>query len=155
MRALAYDRRVTPKDEALILELVRTLAAERARVFGAFTSGDRVAQWWGPDGFTIPGIEFDPEVGGSYRIHMQPPEGDSFALTGEFRAVEPPERLAFTFVWEQPDPDDAETLVELSFEDRGHSTRVALRQGSFRTEARRRLHREGWGQALDKLAAWL
>ena len=139
----------------LTLELERSLPAERARVFGAFTAGDRLAQWWGPDGFTIPNIEFDPRVGSSYRIDMQPPEGDPFAVTGEFRAVERPERLAFTFVWEPPDPDDAETLVELSFEDRGRSTPVALRQGPFRTEARRELHREGWGQTLDKLAAWL
>jgi hypothetical protein len=26
----------------------------------------------------------------------------------EFRSVEPPERLAFGFVWEQPDPDDVD-----------------------------------------------
>jgi uncharacterized protein YndB with AHSA1/START domain len=42
--------------------------------------------------------------------------------------VEPPERLALGFVWEEPDPDD---------------------------DARRELHREGWGETLDKLAAWL
>jgi uncharacterized protein YndB with AHSA1/START domain len=50
-------------------------------------------------------------VGGSYRIEMQPPEGDPFHLTGEFRALEEPARLAFTFVWEEPDPDDVETLA--------------------------------------------
>ena len=146
---------MTPMDEVLSLELERTLPAERVRVFGAFTAGDQVAQWWGPEGFTIPSIDFDPRVGGSYRIDMQPPESDPFALIGEFRAVEPPARLDFTFVWEQPDPDDVETLVELRFEDRGESTSVALRQGPFRTDARRELHREGWGQTLDKLAVWL
>src|SRR5215216_4297756 len=98
-------------DEGLSLELERTLPVERARVFGAFTAGDRVAQWWGPDGYTIPSIDFEPRVGGSYRIDMQPPGGDPFALIGEFRAVEPPARLAFSFAWEQPDLDDVETLV--------------------------------------------
>jgi len=44
---------------------------------------------------------------------MQPPEGDRFYLTGEFREVDPPARLAYTFIWEYPDPDDVEMLVEL------------------------------------------
>ena len=73
----------------------------------------------------------------SYRIEMQPPEGDAFYLTGEFREVDPPARLAYTFVWEDPDPDDVETVVELSFRDLGESTEVAFTQGPFKTEARR------------------
>jgi uncharacterized protein YndB with AHSA1/START domain len=146
---------VTLPNDEFALELERTLPADRLRVFGAFTDAEQLAQWWGPAGFTIPAIEFDPRAGGSYRIEMKPPEGDPFALIGEFRAVEPTERLAFGFIWEQPDPEDVDMLAELSFEDRGDSTRVALRQGPFRTEARRQLHREGWGESLDKLAAWL
>jgi uncharacterized protein YndB with AHSA1/START domain len=82
---------------------------------------------------------------------MQPPEGDPFYLTGQFREVEPPASLSFTFAWEDPDPDDVETLVELSFEDVGKRTEVGLTQGSFKTEARRALHRDGWGDSFDKL----
>ena len=74
-----------------------------------------------------------------------------FRLTGEFREVDPPERLAFTFNWEPPDPDDVETLVTLSFRDRDGSTAVALEQGAFKTEARRELHRDGWGESFDRL----
>ena len=82
---------------------------------------------------------------------MQPPEGDAFHLIGEFREVEPPDRLAFTFVWEEPDVDDVETLVELSFRDLGRSTEVGLTQGAFKTEARRTLHRDGWRESFAKL----
>jgi uncharacterized protein YndB with AHSA1/START domain len=146
---------MTPLEEELVLELERILPADRERVFGAFSDGRRLAQWWGPAGFEIPAIDFDPRVGGSYRIEMKPPEGDPFALVGEFRVVEPPERLAFGFVWEQPDPDDVDMVADLTFEDRGESTRLALRQRPFRTEARRQLHRDGWSETLDKLAAWL
>jgi uncharacterized protein YndB with AHSA1/START domain len=90
-------------------------------------------------------------VGNAYRIEMQPPEGDAFYLTGEFNQVDPPAQLAYTFVWEDPDPDDVETLVELSFRDRGESTEVVLSQRSFKTEARRELHRDGWTDSFDKL----
>ena len=82
---------------------------------------------------------------------MQPPEGDRFYLAGEFRELDPPARLAYTFVWEDPAPDDVETVVGLSFRDLGEATEVALTQGPFKTEARRALHRDGWTDSFDKL----
>ena len=110
-----------------------------------------LAKWWGPEGFTIPDVEFDPRVGATYRIEMQPPEGEAFYLTGEFRDVDPPTRLAFTFIWDPPDPEDVETLVGLSFADLDGSTEVAFTQGAFKTEARRALHRQGWMESFGKL----
>jgi uncharacterized protein YndB with AHSA1/START domain len=129
----------------------RLLPAAPSVVFDAFSERHELAQWWGPEGFTTPSMDFDPCVGGSYRIEMQPPEGDFFHVRGEFREVDPPKRLAFTFVWDPPDPDDVETLVGLSFLDLDGSTEVALTQGPFKTEARRALHREGWTESFDKL----
>jgi uncharacterized protein YndB with AHSA1/START domain len=96
-------------------------------------------------------IEFEPRVGGDYWIEMQPPEGDPFHLRGEFREVDPPSGLAFTFNWDPPDPDDRETLAELSLEDRGDQTAVSFTQGEFTTEARRALHDGGWSDSFDKL----
>ena len=90
-------------------------------------------------------------MGASYRIEMQPPEGDVFYLRGEFREVEAPSRLAYTFVWEDPDPDDQETLVTLTLEDLGDSTRLALDQGPFATEDRLALHRGGWSDGFEKI----
>jgi uncharacterized protein YndB with AHSA1/START domain len=133
------------------LEMKRLLPAAPSVAFAAFSEPNELAKWWGPQGFTIPSVDFDPRVGATYRIEMRPPEGDSFNLIGEFRDVDPPARLAFTFVWEDPDPDDVETLVGLSFRDLGGSTEVALTQGPFKTEARRALHRDGWTDSFDKL----
>ena len=110
-----------------------------------------MGSWWGPQGFTVASIEFDPRVGATYRIEMQPPEGASFHLSGEFRDVDPPSRLAFTFRYEDPDPDDVENLVELSARDLDGSTELALTQGPFKTEARRELHHAGWSDSFDRL----
>ena len=129
----------------------RILPATSPVVFRAFSDSTELAKWWGPMGFTTPSLRFEPRVGDSYRIEMQPPEGDHFYLTGEFREVDPPARLAYTFVWEEPDPDDVENEVGLSFRDLGASTEVAFTQGPFKTEARRALHRDGWTDGFDKL----
>jgi uncharacterized protein YndB with AHSA1/START domain len=139
------------RSDELTLEMKRVLPAAPSIVFVAFIDPSELAKWWGPEGFTTPSLEFDTRVGESYRIEMQPPEGDPFYLTGEFREVDPPARLAYTFLWEEPDPDDVETLVRLSFRDLGESTEVAFTQGPFKTDARLALHRDGWADSLDKL----
>jgi uncharacterized protein YndB with AHSA1/START domain len=135
----------------LMLEMERVIPAPRPVVFAAFSDPNELVKWWGPEGFTTPSLKFQARVGDSYRIEMQPPEGDPFFLVGEFREVEKPARLTFTFMWEDPDPDDVQTLVDLSFRDLGEVTEVALKQGLFKTEPRRALHRDGWTDSFDKL----
>ena len=120
-------------------------------MFRALTDPPELAKWWGPHAFTIPRLELDLRVGGSYRIAMQPPEGDLFYLQGEFREVDPLRRLAYTFCWENPDPDDVETIATLSLRDLGGSTELTLHQGAFATEPRRALHEQGWTDAFEKL----
>ena len=139
------------RSDELTLEMVRALPAAPARIFAAFSDPDQLARWFGPEGFGVGSLDLDRRVNGTYRIEMQPPEGDPFYLGGEFREVDPPRRLAFTFAYEDPDPDDVETLVELSFRDRGESTEAAFTQGPFRTAARCELHRKGWTDSFDRL----
>ena len=141
--------------DGLTLQMKRVLSASRASVFEAFTDPELLARWWGPEGFTTRKLDFRPRPGGSYRIEMQPPEGDPFHLTGQFQVVDPPARLEFTFVWDPPDPDDVETLAALSFRDLGDSTEVTLEQGEFKTGERCTLHRDGWSQSFEKLEAVL
>jgi uncharacterized protein YndB with AHSA1/START domain len=109
------------------LEITRVLPAARPDVFRAFSAADELAKWWGPEGFSVSSLEFIPRVGERYRIEMQPPEG------------------------EDPDPDDVDNLVELSFRDLGESTEVIFTQGPFKTEPRRELHRDGWTDTFDRL----
>jgi uncharacterized protein YndB with AHSA1/START domain len=135
----------------LTLEIERLLPVAPSATFEAFSAPDELAKWWGPAGFTVASLEFEPRAGERYRIEMQPPEGNAFYVTGEFREVDPPTRLAFTFAWEDPDPDDVENLVELSFRDLGESTEVVMTQRPFKTEARRELHRNGWTDSFEKL----
>ncbi|MFF3455287.1 SRPBCC domain-containing protein [Streptomyces sp. NPDC002730] len=136
----------------LTLRMQRVLRAPRAVVFRALTEPQELAKWWGPDGFTIPRVESDLRTGGGYRIAMQPPEGELFYLAGEFREVDPPARLSYTFRWEEPDPEDRQTVVTLSLRDLGgQATELDFTQEHFATEERYALHEEGWTQSFDKL----
>jgi uncharacterized protein YndB with AHSA1/START domain len=141
----------TTDENGLVLRIERVLPAPRAAVYRALTDPEELREWWGPRGFTTPEVDFDPQVGGSYRIAMQPPEGDLFHLTGNFQAVDPPGRLAFSFRWNPPDPDDRETLATLTLEERGHETAIRLVQGEFATQERLVLHEAGWGESFERL----
>lgn len=139
----------------LTLRLERLLPAPPGRVFAAQLDPGLLARWWGPAGFTAPAVEIDARAGGRYRIAMQPPEGELFHLAGEFLEVVPPARLVYTFRWEEPHPDDHETVVTVSLAERDGATALRVDQGVFATRERWALHEEGWTEALDRLEALL
>ena len=135
----------------LVLKLKHVLDSPPERIFKLLTEPAELAKWWGPHGFTTPEVELDLSVGGRYRFTMQPPEGEAFHLSGEFIEIAPPTRLVYTFCWDEPDPDDRETVVVLSLGAVGDATEVSLSQGEFATDERLALHRSGWADSLEKL----
>lgn len=139
------------KLEGLSLELTCTVEAPPERVFEALSEPSQVAAWWGPHGFTTPDVSMTLEAGGRYRFTMQPPDGEAFHLSGEFLEVSPPSCLAYTFRWEEPDPDDVETTVRVTLAKVGNGTLVSVAQGAFATDARLELHRSGWTDSLERL----
>ena len=140
----------------LALDLRWAFGAPRERIFHALTEPAELVEWWGPSGFTTPEIEVNLNVGGGYRFGMQPPDGQLFHLVGEFLEIEPPSRLVYTFRWEEPDPDDRETVVRLSLEPAPlEITGLSLSQVGFATDARLALHRAGWTDSLERLSAFI
>ena len=149
------DASVGAQASELRLHLEMVVASPPERVFEAFSDADALRQWWGPKSFTVPHLQFDVAEGARYRITMQPPDGDAFHLGGTFRVVEVPRRLVFTFAWEEPDPDDQETVVTVSFESAVGGTNLVLDQEPFKTEPRWELHRDGWTDTLNRLVSFL
>jgi uncharacterized protein YndB with AHSA1/START domain len=140
-------------ERPLRLELVTVVPQPPEQLFAAFVSPDQLPRWWGPHGFSTPEVVVDPRPGGRYRLTMQPPDGEAFHVTGEFLEVDPPRRLSYTFRYEEPDPDDRETVVVLGPAAVDDGTEITLSQGPFATEERRRLHRDGWTESLERLRA--
>lgn len=151
----AIGNEETEETGGLVLNLEYTLAALPEEIFIMLTESTEVVKWWGPHGFAIPQAEVNLVVGGSYRFTMTPPDGEPFHLSGEFMEIDPPWRLVYTFRWEEPTPDDRETVVDLSLGGTGEGTRVVLSQGPFLTEERLELHRNGWTESFEKLQAVL
>ncbi|CAN7236817.1 activator of HSP90 ATPase [Arthrobacter sp. Leaf337] len=137
----------------LVLNLECRLPAPPEDIFRMLTESSELVRWWGPHGFTIPSAELNLAEGGRYWFRMAPPDGEPFHLSGEFLEIDPPWRLVYTFRWEEPTPDDRDTVVDLSLQTADDGTRLALSQGPFLTEERLELHRGGWTESFEKLQA--
>jgi uncharacterized protein YndB with AHSA1/START domain len=137
------------------LRLERLFPVAPEGLFAAFVDGEQFREWFGPAGFAVSSLRFDPLNEPEYRLVMQPPTGDVFHIGGRFLAVEPPRRLVYTFLYEEPDPDDLETEVTVTFDPADPGTRLLLDQGPFKTAARRQLHHDGWTQTLERLEQYV
>jgi len=135
------------------VQLARTIAAPRDRVFDAWTDPEQMMQWWGRGpGMTVPAAEVDLREGGRYRIVMRG-EGLDTAAVGTFLEVNPPGRLVYSFHWEPDLVGAGDSLVTVEFRDLGQSTEVLLTHDGFEEPGVRGFHGVGWTVSFDRLAA--
>lgn len=130
----------------------RTYAAPRDRVFGAWITPEAVRHWFIHDPSDWVGApEIDARPGGHYRFTVKY-LGVTFTIHGTYLEVRPPERLVFTWEW-QDDPlleEDGDSLVTVEFHEKGGATEVVLTHEKLPSEAARREHAQGWEGCLDK-----
>ena len=137
--------------------MTRTFDAPRALVFEAWTERQHLERWQGaPQGFTVTTEQVDIRPGGAFRICMRSPEGVDHWLQGVYREVVAPERLVFTHTWLDAErKPTTETLVTITFAERGGKTELTLRQSGFKSEESRAGHEGGWASTFDRLAEYL
>ncbi len=96
---------------------------------------EHLAQWYGPNGFTITTYEHDCRVGGRWRFMMHGPDGKDWPNRIEYREVVRPERLVYDH-GSDVDDDPDQFHVTISFDDEGGRTRLTSRM-VFRTSEQR------------------
>jgi uncharacterized protein YndB with AHSA1/START domain/quercetin dioxygenase-like cupin family protein len=139
-------------DEKPSLTLRRTIAATPERVFEMWTRPELLERWYCPAEYAIESIETDVREGGSYRIGMRQPNGEIWYIRGDYREVRRPTHLAFTWVWEEDDPEDEiETLISVVLTPVESATQLVFTQTGFASAESRDGHEEGWNGALDRL----
>jgi glutathione S-transferase len=140
--------------EGIVLVVRRTIRTTAERLFQAWTQPEQLRAWWGPRPVTCSRADVDLRVGGRYRIDNALPDGNTVTIEGEFRAIEPPHRLVYT--WRMgAGPEAEESLVTVRFEARGEATEVVVVHEQLASEAVRDSHAQGWDGCLDGLEAHL
>jgi uncharacterized protein YndB with AHSA1/START domain len=72
-----------------IFRTSRELPASPASVFAAIRDPERLARWWGPDGFTNTFDTFEFREGGSWKFTMHGPDGADYPNQSEFLEIVP------------------------------------------------------------------
>ena len=134
---------------AISIRLRRWFAAPRGNVFRAWTNPEALKSWWCPIGWAPAEIEIDLRVGGKYRIGMRNMEsGLRVSAYGRFLEVDSPERLVYTWRWENAFHDMPETRITVQFIEYGSGTEVVLTHENLPEIDVCLRHRSGW------IAAW-
>jgi len=136
------------------LRLERTYRASAQAVFDAFTSPEVMRRWWHPErDWETNEAEVDLRVGGAVRVVMRDPREDAeYGGGGRYTEVDPPRRLAFTWLW---DDNTTRMLIEIDFEEHDGVTVVRFTHSGLWDEEAVRAHDYGWGQVLDRLGRTL
>lgn len=141
----------------LDLTITRVFDASRDLVFEVWTNPDHLVRWWGPTGFTAEAYTLDLTEGGGWRMGMRDGvDGVEYCARGVYHEIKRPERLVFSFAWEEPKGTPGhDTLVTVTFEDRDGKTEMTFYQAIFETVESRDNHESGWRETFDDLSAHL
>jgi uncharacterized protein YndB with AHSA1/START domain len=136
------------------LQIERTYRAPIERVFEAWTSEEVLRRWWRTQrNWETSDAHVDLRVGGAVRVAMRDPAtGAEYAGGGLYTEVEPPTRLAFTWLW---DGDTTRTLIEIDFTERDGVTTVVFTHSDLWDEEAVRSHEDGWTRMFEILASQL
>jgi uncharacterized protein YndB with AHSA1/START domain len=138
------------------LVITRVFDAPRELVWKAWTDPSRAMAWWGPRQYPATSMEMDARVGGKWRMCLTGVEdGRALWQHGVFQEVDEPERLVFTFVWEEEGERGVENIVSIEFEDRDGQTLMTFRQTPFLSAGERDGHTGGWSSTFDRLDDYL
>ena len=141
----------TIANTTIIQEIVIKAPAER--IFEALTNPAQRTKWWGAEGrFQTTHMESDLRPGGKWTMRGNGIGGRPFTIRGEYRQIEPPRLLIFTWLpdWQE---DAFETLVRFDLIENNGITAVRVTHSGLATESSRLSHK-GWPQILTWLQAY-
>jgi uncharacterized protein YndB with AHSA1/START domain len=142
---------ISPVTEDTTLRMERTYAAPAQAVFDAWTSEEVMRRWWHVGGdWETPVATVDLRIGGEVRVVMRNPhEGVEYGGGGVYTEIDPPNRLAFTWLWDRD--RSQEQLIVIDFEERDGFTTVRFTHSNLWSEESVREHEDGWGKVFDNL----
>ena len=135
-----------------VLQVRRVFDASPEELFDAWFQREQWQAWIGPEGCQCEVPLLEPRAGGRYRIQMHLSDGREIPVEGEFKTVDRPRTLAFTWGWAL---SDGSTLVRLTFKPVEGGTELTLIHEGLPTPEAREGHGKGWNSALNKLARYV
>jgi len=135
------------------LELIRILPATPEEVFAAWTRPELLGRWFAPPPLVPGRVSADARAGGRFQVEMLRPQGKAAVVGGEYEELRPPERLVFT--WEFEEMPETRSRVTVLLRSSGGGTQLTLRHERLPDARQLARHREGWEGCLAALETFL
>lgn len=131
----------------------RMVRADKSRVFNAFSSADALAQWFTPDAcISLEVTDFEFVPGGTFRLRYTMPDGTRPVAGGQYLAIDQPDQIVFSWVWEAPDIHAGiQTQVSVRFIEHGNQTEVIITHDLLPSREASDRHAQGWQGTLSRL----
>ena len=134
------------QDEVVIRRRIR---ASREELFDAWTDAESMREWMCPGDVVSAAVTLEPRVGGGLVIDMRTPQG-THRHTGEFRVLDRPSKVAFT--WTADNMDGQVTLVTVELlKISGTETELVLTHQLIPRKEVRDRYQGGWAKILELL----
>ncbi|HKF47405.1 MAG TPA: SRPBCC domain-containing protein [Terracidiphilus sp.] len=146
---------ITVTDHTIVQEV--TIKAPAERIFNALTRPAELLKWWNCEGkFQLIHAECDVRPGGGWLMRVQgancrtgQPES---VVSGEYRTVDPPTTLEFT--WNRKGEDYPESLVRWDLDEKNGCTTVRVTHSGLISE-QMRARNNGWSLILQLMHDYL
>ena len=150
MAVNASNRVAEPETKELLI--TRIFNAPRETIFTLWTEPQHVVKWWGPKHHPATQMKMDVRPGGLWRACLRSAEdGKELWMNGVYREIIHPERIVFTFTWEEEGERGMETLITITFSDLNGKTEMKFHQTPFQSTFEKDGHSEGWMSTFDRL----
>jgi uncharacterized protein YndB with AHSA1/START domain/DNA-binding transcriptional ArsR family regulator len=142
------EERTMVEEKDTIVVVRKVFEANRDRLFRAFGDPEIMRRWFypGEEGWSAD-VTNEFKVGAQYRIVMHDPDGNTWSHWGEYREIDPPSKIVFT--WNSDSVEGTEVTVE--FREMSKGTEVILTHKFLPDEEQRENHRGGWNRCLRNL----
>jgi len=133
------------------------------RVWQAWADAERVAEWWGPHGFTGKVLQMDFREGRATLVSMSSPQVGEIFNTWTYERIEPMRRIEFVvrFADAQGTPIDpiapgvpAAVPHVVTFTDLGNGrTEMTITESGYSSAEAAAMSKAGQEQVVEKMAA--
>ncbi len=149
---------MTATNATYSLQLTRDMNVAADKLFKAWTTPERMGEWFCPKPWKVTEARLDVRAGGSSYILMEGPEGEKIPNQGIYLEVVPNKKLvftdAYTSAWVPSEKPFMTAVVE--FEDLGNGRTRYVATAYHWTEEDMKSHEqmgfhEGWGIVASQL----
>jgi uncharacterized protein YndB with AHSA1/START domain len=136
------------------LRIDRHFDVDPTTVFDFVTKANRLLEWWGPEGMSVPEHDLDlSRPGRKWWSVMVGGDGRRYKVSGEVVAVDPPRSVEFTWGWhDEHDERGHESRVRFEImPGDGGGTHFALIHSGLTDAESATNHEMGWSSSLKKL----